>query len=230
MRIIAISYFYATSPLWQSIMNQNLACEYAIINPSSGPGVVKDNNYASVTAACQARGVSILGYIATTYGSKSMTSVLDEVRRYQTWYNVDGYFFDEAASGTDKIDYYASIYKNVPGVIVLNPGVYPHQAYVEVSDIICVEERGVEVTENRTVDLSNWMKGQPPDKFAYLIYGVTTAAKMRRILKKAQERNVGYVFITNDTLPNPWDSLPLYWADECMLVNDLASTLSLRRS
>jgi hypothetical protein len=230
MKIICPSYFYATSPLWPTLMAQNLAVEYAIINPSSGPGSVKDNNYASVTAAAQARGVSILGYVATTYGSKPMTSVLDEMRRYDTWYSVDGYFLDEAASGTDKIDYYASIYKGVKGVVVLNPGTYPHQAYVEVCDVICVEERGVEVTEDRTTDLANWMKGQPPGKFAYIIFGVTTAAKMRRILAKAQERNVGFIFVTNDTLPNPFDSLPAYWVDECTFVKDLASTLSLRRS
>jgi hypothetical protein len=230
MKIIVPAYFYATSPLWPTLMAQNLACQYAIINPNSGPGTVKDNNYASVVAACQARGVSILGYVAATYGSKPMTSLLDEMRRYETWYGVDGYFIDEAASGTDKIDYFASIYKGTKGVVVLNPGVYPHQAYVEVCDIIVVEERGIEVTENRSVDLADWMKGQPPEKFAYLIFGVTTAAKMRRILTKAQERNVGFIFVTNDTLPNPWDSLPLYWVDECTFVKDLASTLSLGRS
>lgn len=230
MKIIVPSYFYATSPMWQTLRDQNLAVEYAIINPASGPGTTKDNNYASVTSACQARGVSILGYVATTYGSKPMNQVLDEVRRYQTWYGVDGFFFDEAASGTDKIDYYAALYKAVDGVVVLNPGTYPHQAYVEVCDIICVEERGVEVTETRTTDLADWMKGQPPDKFCYIIFGVTTAARMRRILAKAQERNVGYIYVTSDTLPNPFDMLPPYWSDECTFVKDLASTLSLRRS
>jgi hypothetical protein len=230
VKIIVPSYFYASSPLWPSLISQNLAVEYAIINPNSGPGTVKDNNYASVTAAAQARGISILGYIATTYGSKPMTGVLDEVRRYEAWYQVDGFLFDEAASGTDKIDYYASLYKSVKGVVVLNPGTYPHQAYVEVCDVLMVEERGVEVTEDRSVDLADWMKGQPPHKFGYVIYGVSTAAKMRRILTKAQQRNVGYVFVTNDTLPNPYDSLPSYWSDECALVRDLASTLSLGRS
>jgi len=230
MKIIVPAYFYATSTFWPTLRAQNLAVEYAIINPASGPGLNKDDNYTSLVASCQASGVSILGYVATTYGAKPMASVLDEVRRYSTWYNVDGYFFDEAASGTDRIDYYAQLYKNVKGVIVLNPGTYPHQSYVEVCDIICVEERGVEVTETRSVDLANWMKGQPPNKFCYIIFGVTTAAKMRRILAKAQERNVGYVYITSDNLPNPFDTLPPYWTDECAFVKDLASTISLRKS
>lgn len=32
----------------------------------------------------------------------------------------------------------------------------------------------------------------------------------------AKKRNAGYVYVTNDDLPNPWDTLPPsgYWEDE----------------
>lgn len=208
-------------------MTQASAVEYTVINPNSGPNTTKDDAYEIITDQCHAKGISVLGYVSTEYGARPPTTVLDEIRRYEQWYGVSGIFFDEAASGTDRLDYYAQLYKSTKGTVVLNPGVYPHQAYAECCDILCVEERGIEVTENRSVTTAEWMRGQPPEKFWYLIFNVADAAKMRRILKKAQQRNVGYIYVTNDALPNPWDGLPIYWKEECAFVEALGTTLSL---
>jgi hypothetical protein len=30
---------------------------------------------------------------------------------------------------------------------------------------------------------------------------------------RAAKGLVGYIYLTNDTLPNPWDSVPVYFAD-----------------
>ena len=220
MKLICPAYFAATSSFWTFLMEQSAACEYAICNPNSGPGATRDLAYASVIANAQARGISILGYVATTYTAKGLAAVLAECKKYTDWYGVDGFFFDEVSSTPDKLPYYAQLYATVKGVVVLNPGVYTHRAYVEVCDILCVEERPVEVTEDRSESLTRWMDGQPPDKFAYFIFNVASAAKMRRVLKKARQRNVGYVYVTNDALDNPWDTLPSYWNDMCRFVLD----------
>lgn len=233
MKLIVPCYFHPSGAgltHWQSIIAQNIAVEYVIVNPNSGPGATKEAAYASVISYCQSRGISVLGYVATTYAEKPMADVLDEVQRYQTWYKADGVFLDEAASGTDKLDYYAQLYRSIKGTVILNPGTYPDKAYTEICDVLCVEERGLEATEDRSVKTADWMIGQPPDKFYYIIHSVPTAAQMRRILTKAQQRNVGYCYVTDDVLSNPFDKPPTYWNDECALVRDLASTLSLRRS
>lgn len=233
MKLIVPAYFYPSGigvTHWQSIIAQNVAVEYVIANPNSGPGATKDNAYATIITACQSRGISVLGYVATTYAAKPMATVLAEVKRYETFYGTDGTFLDEVSSGTEKLDYYAKLYSSIKGTVVLNPGVYPSQAYIECCDILCVEERGVTVTEDRSVKTADWMRGQPPDKFYYILHSVPTAAQMRRILTKAQQRNVGYCYVTDDVLDNPFDKPPTYWNDECALVRDLASTLSLRRS
>lgn len=218
MKIIVPAYFHATSPLWTNLIAQSPAVEYAIINPNSGPGTVRDVNYANTVALAQARGISILGYVATTYAAKPLDAVRMEMQMYRDWYGVDGFFFDEASSGSKDLPYFATLYAEARGIVVLNPGAYPHKAYVEVADVLCVEERGTDVIEDHSQATADWMQGQPPEKFFYIIFGVPTAAKMRRILKKASENNVGYVYITNDVLQNPFDTLPKYWTDECMFV------------
>lgn len=218
MKIIVPAYFHPSSPFWTSLIAQSQAVEYAIINPNSGPGATKDAGYVSVVTAAQARGVSILGYVATTYAAKPLPSVAAEMQKYRDWYNVDGFFFDEAATNPKDLPYYAALYAGARGIVVLNPGAYPHQAYIEVADVLCVEERGTQVVEDHSQSVADWMNGQPPEKFFYIIYGVPTAARMRRILKRAAANNVGYVCVTNDVLPNPFDSLPAYWADECRYV------------
>ena len=35
----------------------------------------------------------------------------------------------------------------------------------------------------------------------------------------AADRNVGYLYITNDILTNPWDTLPQYWNAEVSAVS-----------
>jgi hypothetical protein len=220
MKIIVPAYFHASSSYWTFLIAQASAVEYAIINPASGPGTVKELAYSLVVAQAQARGVSILGYVATTYAAKAPSVVQGEMNHYRDWYGVDGFFFDEAASTPDKLDYYAGLYASTKGVVILNPGVYPHKAYVECADVLCVEERPVEVTETRSESLTRWMDGQPPEKFYYIIHAVANAARMRRTIKRAKERNVGYVYITNDSLPNPFDTLPIYWDDEAKFVTE----------
>jgi Spherulation-specific family 4 len=233
MKIIVPMYIYPGGSgvaAWQAVISQNVAVEYVIANPNSGPGAIKDNAYATIITACQSRGISVLGYVATTYAAKPMSAVVAEVKKYETFYAVDGVFYDEVSSGTDHLDYFAQLYRSTKGIVVLNPGTYPEKAYTEICDVLCVAERGVDAIEDRSVETADWMRGQPPDKFFYIIHSVPSAAQMRRILTKAQERNVGYCYITDDVLDNPFDKPPTYWNDECSLVRDLASTLSLRRS
>ena len=36
----------------------------------------------------------------------------------------------------------------------------------------------------------------------------------------AVQRNVGWIFVTHDVLPNPWDTLPPYWDAEVGLIEN----------
>lgn len=53
------------------------------------------------------------------------------------------------------------------------------------------------------------------ERFAMLAHETPTIAAMQSAVDLAIARNFGYVYITDDLLdPNPWDSLPSFWADE----------------
>src|SRR5579859_2138294 len=65
------SYFYPGS-LWTQMDSGYPTESLAIINPNSGPGASKDSNYANQVVTSQAAGLHVLGYVYTSYGSRSI--------------------------------------------------------------------------------------------------------------------------------------------------------------
>ena len=50
--------------------------------------------------------------------------------------------------------------------------------------------------------------------FAHLAYDVRTALTMAEYLSIARRRGATWIYVTDDTLSNPWDRLPAYWDEE----------------
>jgi PEP-CTERM motif len=73
----------------------------------------------------------------------------------------------------------------------------------------------------------NWFQSYPRDRFANVIYDVPTASDMLADLKKAVQLNAGYVYITDQTLPNPYSQLPSYWDQEVAAVASIPEPGSL---
>jgi hypothetical protein len=48
-----------------------------------------------------------------------------------------------------------------------------------------------------------------------MLHGVADRQAMEQYLDLAVQRNIGYVYITDDKVANnPWDSFPSYWSAE----------------
>ena len=47
-----------------------------------------------------------------------------------------------------------------------------------------------------------------------LAHSVPETDTMKSLIDLAEARNVGYVYVTDDTPPNPYNSLPAYWQAE----------------
>jgi hypothetical protein len=49
----------------------------------------------------------------------------------------------------------------------------------------------------------------------------TSEADMLQAVAWSKQRNAGWVYVTNDDLPNPWDTLPSdpYWSNELNAIN-----------
>ena len=62
--------------------------------------------------------------------------------------------------------------------------------------------------------LPDWLRRLEARSKAYLVYGVSTSRSMRAALRRAHHDCVGNVYVTDDQLPNPWDTLPAYFDEE----------------
>jgi chitodextrinase len=54
-----------------------------------------------------------------------------------------------------------------------------------------------------------------PKKIWHIVYGADTADQMANVMSISKTRSAGYVYVTDDVLPNPYDRLPSgYWDQE----------------
>jgi hypothetical protein len=191
----------------------------AIVNPASGPGDHVDTNFAAIIPRARKAGVTLVGYIGTQYTRKPLANVKREVDTFLRFYpEIQGFHFDEQSSDARGVDYYAELYRYVhqliPGALVLtNPGTSCDRGYAArpASDVISLFERDGGVEEFRPPD---WTSGFPGSKFCIQAHNVRTEEQMRRSLRRAAQLKVGYVFLTDDVGPNPYDRLPSYWDAE----------------
>jgi len=58
-------------------------------------------------------------------------------------------------------------------------------------------------------------------QFSHLPYNVPSAAAMTNYINLAASRNAGWIYVTDDALPNPWDTLPAFWTNEVNYIRSL---------
>ena len=196
----------------------------AILNVDSGPGTEEQDVFANQTALTEKEGISVLGYVYTDYGNRPVEQVEADTRRYFDWYHVNGIFYDEAASTSAKIYYYKQLYAytkslSSTSVIAINPGTQTVEAYMTVCDIECNFEGDYDDYEN-SYTAPAWIGKYSASRFWQIVYDVPTETEMLNVVALAKKRNAGWVFVTTQTLPNPYNTLPQdpYWSDELSAV------------
>jgi hypothetical protein len=228
VRLLVPAYFYPAGEglkhwdrLIESARNVPIV---AIVNPASGPGKDPDPNYVKVIERARSAGVVLIGYVSTNYARRAAEQVSADVDRwYRLYPKIQGIFFDEQASGADKVDYYVAAGKQVRKVqpkalIVGNPGTVCAEEYVSRSalDVVCLVERAKVVG----TEWPEWVKRYGREHFAGLVYRVDGKERMGRQLRELVQKNVGCVYLTNADLPNPWDRLPEWWDAEVATVGE----------
>ena len=217
-RLFIPSYFYPGAA-WAQATAAAPGVGVLVINPASGPGAQVDAAYAQVTQAARAAGITVLGYVSTSYGSRDAAAVTADIHAYFDRYAVSGIFLDEAP-GTATCGalqaHYAALAAVVKGrapggVVVLNPGTDTCEGYLSFADILCTFEG--EVPAYDAYVLPAWMQAWPQDRFLHLVHNVP-AWDAQRVTALTRERRAGWVYVTDDVLPNPWDTLPSYFESE----------------
>jgi Spherulation-specific family 4 len=225
------AYFYpsgAGNGLWEALNGTATRVPLiAILNPSSGPGSSADNNYRRVIPALRSAGGRVIGYIHTSYTARPLDDVKGDVDRYLLFYTVDGFFVDEMDNRNlaASYAYYADLYqfiksKSAAYVVFGNPGTTTQEEYLArpCADTLVTYEHN---TGYASYVPDRWVTNYPAHRFAHLPYAVSSAVTMTNYIHLARTRNAGFIFVTDDVLPNPWDTLPAYWGSEVSLLQEL---------
>lgn len=209
-------YSNPSDPPWAAIVAAKLAhpsvTVRAIINPDNGPGASKDPEYVQGIAKLDAAGIIVLAYVATTYAKKTPAAAQGEISKYQSWYpTLKGIFFDEMSNTAGDEPYYQGLDYYAKGkgytVTVGNPGTDTLASFVGTVDTILIyESEGLP-----TVGSLDVFSGQyNPKNFGVIPYGVPA---LDAAFVTGARAHVGFIYLTDDTVPNPWDTLPSYFSN-----------------
>lgn len=210
-------YTYPSDPSWDALVTARQAHPtvrvVAVVNPNNGPGTSRIAAFTTGIAKLAAADVRVIGYVATGYTARGVAAVQADIDRWKTFYpQIAGIFFDEQSNKAADVDFYRTVsqYAKAAGLpfTVGNPGADTAEAYVEagaLDTMLIYESKGLP----KLSALGGWHAKYPPESFGVIPYGASFDAAFVRDARKT----VGYVFIQNDDLPNPWDTLPPFFGD-----------------
>jgi hypothetical protein len=189
--------------LWEKVINLD-ASVVAIVNPNSGVGDTVDPFYEEVINDLINNGKIPIGYVHTSYGDRDIEEVKAEVDQWLEFYpNIKGFFIDEASSSAEDLAYYEELYNYIKSkgayLVYLNAGTFPNEAYFNIADNIVIYENDPTYFDPNLCDMY-------PEKSSFIIYGADEET-MKELMENSSCSNK---YVTDDTLPNPYDSLPTY--------------------
>lgn len=178
----------------------------AIINPADGVGQERDDAYVNGIRLLHQSNVKVLGYVATNYADRSIDKTKAECKKWRDTYNIQGIFLDEESDTKD------AYYREVTGYVkndlslkltVGNPGTDVKARFFAACDVTFIYE-----TENKPT-ITSLKKYQPyRDRVGIIPYEVE---KINSDWIKAASAYIKWMYLTDDTLNNPWDSLASYF-------------------
>ncbi len=228
-RISVPGYFYPTwylaegSP-WDTLQASINGISLVVMNQENGKGTASNSDYAKEVGEAKSAGLKVIAYISTAYGANPIADVITWMNNHKTWYDVDGFFIDEAATGSDQLAYYQQIRDWVNAnmsaekrLIALNHGTSPVEQYINIGDILVTFEGTA--TSYTTATFTSWQKNYSPDRFWHIVYDAPSIADTWNL---AAGRHATHLYITPDIIPNPFDTLAgsststasAYWLDE----------------
>jgi len=199
----------------------------AIINPDSGPDATAGSDYTTYMQKFADAGITMVGYVHTSYGSRAVSDVIADIDTYSAQYpGLSGIFVDEVATAASDVSYYQQLYTHIMGISgytydILNPGTQPDEGYVAVSTSIVIFE---DVASNLNTNFASWVKCAPSASekagYKYRFSGIAYAAssgEVSSLLSTMEGIGMGMVYVTDGT-------------DTCCVYNTLASFFSQEAS
>ena len=190
----------------------------AVINPGSGPGTAQNSDYVSWIAKLQAANILVLGYDHTSYGARPTADVKADIDRYLAFYpSIDGIFFDEMSYlKTGNESYYSTVSNYAKGkgfpITIGNPGATLPPSYLQTVDYVVISE------SKTSPELTSY--GTYASYMSRLVMITINQATLPTTWVNQAAASIGWIYVTSDTLPNPYDTLPSYLTSLATLLNN----------
>jgi Spherulation-specific family 4 len=206
-----------------------------VANISDGPGIVREERWASAFAGSRAAGSAVVGYVDTGYvgltgqltrqGSNLLDTwleqVLDDINSWYRLYgdHVSGIFFDQVAESDDGASL-APVFRRLreevrrhdpDAVTVLNPGEAVPCSFADVADVIVTFEGTYddyldEATDHAFESLS-WRPG-PDQTIWHMVHHTPDAVRASEVVELSRRRGADLIYVTDSCAENPYSSLP----------------------
>ena len=208
MIVPGYSYPSKGSTYWDTLQKSSDVVAYAILNHNNGEFTSPDANYTRLFKENTQKGLKNIAYVHLSYGERSVDDVLKDVDHYLAFYgreNIKGIFLDETETWTQKgRDQLHNVYQKLKAkdkdlVIVANRGTTVADSSYQDADIFCTYEGSAkDYLTNYRKDVSTWESDASKAKKAMHIIYEANPNDYSKLLAKAKERHVPYVFITSD--------------------------------
>lgn len=226
INLLIPAYFYPGSD-WDRLLTNTSDMpgrNYIIVNPDNGPGHRNDKNYEAAIDNFREKGGKVLGYVYTQYCKRNIKDVKKELKSWYSFYNIDGVFLDEQSNVPGEEKYYQNLYNSIKSInpellIFGNPGTITHNSYLinnkkRVTDVICLFEEEANGDDFMKWLPPSWIFDYQNTNFAVLIHNAAVSF-YKQYVDYAKSKNIGWLYITDMKLPNPWNRLPTFFEDLC---------------
>lgn len=210
-------------PYWDDITTAGGSkVPIVIVNPSNGPGTSVNADYQTQMSRNKQAGIKNIGYISTNYQNRPFSQIVTDIDNYYDLYGpaaVDGIFLDEVqATDPARLCDYSKAYNYIkstyPGAIVIsNPGVHISDSNAPYADIWLTSETDYATYSSSYTPATSAFETNPANsnRIMHIVHG-TSSTQYSNALNLAQSRNAGWTYVTDDLLPNPYDTLATYFS------------------
>ena len=192
-----------------------------------------DGNYTTAIRRLKGAGITVIGYISTAYTVTTLQVSKDQIDDWTRYYpEIDGIFADEMDNADLQVsaDYYRELkeYSRDFGYspFVTNPGTtYPAIYHKnKVADIIIAFECAEFAFPTEAV----LEGGATPDSYSEydkkhrggIFHTWTTQFSATDPNVLLAKKHLGWVYFTDDVMPNPWDALPFFLEDQFKILSN----------
>jgi Spherulation-specific family 4 len=172
-----------------------------VINPASGPGHEPQSDYRPLVEQLQRNGTTVLGYVTTSWLTRSTPECAADAHTYVDTYGTSGVLYDEVPSEVSALEHLTRLVAESPNTVVFNPGrQIPSRFRSALPNATWVTFEGTarqyleRHSGNQKAHAADW----------HLVHSVAASVRPQ-VLRTLQRNNPGHAYVTADRMPNPWD-------------------------